>query len=332
MTHRHFCTYFDHRYFVQGLALYRSLQRVCPEFTLWVLALDGEAERILTRAALTNVQVVPLATLEDFDSELYGCRENRSLVEYYFTCSPCLPWYLLQRNQRIQAITYLDSDLYFFNSPEPIFRQMGGAPVGIVPHRFSPRAARSHGRRGQYNVGWLTFTRSVDGLACLDWWRQRCIEWCYDRLEGDRYADQKYLDQFTVRVPDVHVISHPGANLAPWNVARHSVALNQGKLTVDREPLIFFHFQGLRRVSRRWYDSNLGSYGASLSDVVRENVFVPYLNALDEATRFADSIGAFTPNRASVRRRRSRWGRIRYKLGRTYYSLKAAAMHNLVQS
>lgn len=330
MTRRHFCTYFDHRYLIQGLALYRSLSATCPDFMLWVLALDEEAETALSRANLSNISVVPLADLEKFDPDLAARKSERSLVEYYFTCSPCLPRYLLQMNPTMESVTYLDSDLFFFSSPEPIFAELSGFSVGIIAHRFSPRSAKSHARYGIYNVGWLTFVRSDDGSACLEWWRARCIEWCFDRLDGERYADQKYLDQFERLFHGIHAITHPGANLAPWNVANYTVSLDGSVAEVDRMPLIFFHFQGLRRISENIYDSNLGGYGARLTPVLSNNVFRPYLLALREAEDFARTIDALPAAGTAIRRRATGLQGFRYAAGRAVRTIKAAITHNLV--
>ena len=282
MPHRHYCTYFDHRYLPIGLALYASLQRVGGEFTLWVLALDDEAVDFLRESGFSGIRVVSLADLEAFDPELKAIECTRSRIEYYFTCSPCFPRYLLA-TQGMDAITYLDSDLSFFSSPEPLFEELGGGSVLIAPHRFSDAATRTHARYGRYNVGWLTFRSDEAGTACLEWWRQRCIEWCYDRVESDRYADQKYLDQFETMFPGVRPTSHPGANLAPWNIGGHSVEFVDGTARVDGQPLVFFHFQGFRRIDEDTYDSNLTSYGARLTPPMSDGIFRPYIADLRHA-------------------------------------------------
>lgn len=331
MTHRHFCTYFDHRYLVQGLALYNSLRANCEEFTLWVLALDVEAEIGLDRIDLPHLRVVSLAALEEFDTDLRACRSTRTLVEYYFTCSPCLPRYLLQHEPGMPGITYLDSDLFFFTSPEPLFAELVGSSVGIVPHRFSPRAARSHARFGHYNVGWLTFFRNAEGVACLEWWRERCIEWCYDRPEPDRYADQKYLEGFESRFAGVHVIRNSGANLAPWNVANHAITLHGEIPCADGSPLVFFHFQGLRALAGGFYDSNLASYGAHLTPVLRSHVFRPYLHALRSAQTAARAADAIIRDSSRIRRNAKGLKGLRYALGRAARAAKAAITRNVVR-
>ncbi len=33
-------------------------------------------------------------------------------------------------------LTYIDSDIFFFNSPEAIFNEIKGYSVGIIEHKF----------------------------------------------------------------------------------------------------------------------------------------------------------------------------------------------------
>lgn len=329
--HRHFCTYFDHRYLARGLALHASLSRVCENFTLWVLTLSQEADRFLRQADLANLRIVPLASLEDFDPELSETRATRSLVEFYFTCSPCLPRFLFENNADLLEVTYLDSDLFFFSDPEVLFEELADASVGLVPHRFSPTAAKSHAKFGHYNVGWLTFRRDEAGLACLNWWRERCLEWCFDRVDGERYADQKYLDSFEKLFSGVHSIRHPGANLAPWNLARHAVDLHQEQVTVDGEALVFFHFQGFRQLASRLYDSNLTGYDAHLTATTRRHIFVPYIVALRSAQSTVEKSSGVLPQ-DRIRRTAQGWAGLRFDAGRALRALRAAVAGNLIRA
>ena len=302
MTGRHFCTYFDHRYLARGLAMHASLRRHCPDAVLWVLCLSPQCERALRELAPPGLRVLSLEELERFDPDLAACRSNRSLVEYYFTCSPCLPRYVFAKAAEAAIVTYLDADLYFFASPELVFQALGGGSVAIMPHRFTARTRRSHGRFGEYNVGWLSFRRDNAGLACLDWWRSQCLAWCHDRVEGWRYADQKYLDQFPGRFDGVRAVDHPGANLAPWNVEGCAVTLVGTQVRVDGEPLLFFHFQGLRPLGDGRYDSNLTGYGARLTPALRDGVFRPYLQELEAVQRQLVARGLAEPDQPGIRR------------------------------
>ena len=301
MTTRHYCTYFDHRYLARGLALHESLRRF-GDAQLWVLALSGECESALRGLARPGLRIVTLAELEAFDPQLAACRADRSLVEYYFTCSPSLPRYVLNREPAIDGVSYVDSDLYFFADPELMFDEIAGCSVAITPHRFSPPALASHGKYGRYNVGLVHFRRDDNGLACLEWWRERCQEWCHDRLEGGRYADQKYLERFEELFDGVCAIAHAGANLAPWNIAVYTIGGTPRAPTVDGLPVIFFHFQGVRRISPGRYDSNLSGYGARLSPGARSNVYEPYLSHLAALEQQLLSAGILEDIAPSARR------------------------------
>ncbi len=82
---------------------------------------------------------------------------------------------------------YLDADLYFFAPPSKVRAEEGQASVGIVPHRYAPEQAHLL-QYGRYNVGWVSFKNDATGRACLEWWRERCIEWCFDRVEKGRFC------------------------------------------------------------------------------------------------------------------------------------------------
>jgi hypothetical protein len=326
-TCRHYCTYFDSRYLPRGLALYHSLVRHAGNFCLWVLCLDEACLTTLRTLNLPNLRALPLAELEVGDPELRATKDHRSLIEYYFTCSPCWPYHILKTAEcSPHEITYLDSDLYFFSSPEPVFDELAEGSVAIVPHRLTPEIQRKFGRFGAYNVGWLTFRATPDGLACLDWWRQRCIDWCFDRVEADRYADQKYLERFQELFPGVVVIQHPGVNLAPWNLGRHTVSCQGKQVLVDGKGLIFFHFQGLSQVAGRIFDGNLVPYRACMTKMIRREIFQPYVTELYELqSRYA----ADSPN-GSLRKKNTSLARLINRFGRLLRQLRAAAAGSLV--
>jgi 2-polyprenyl-3-methyl-5-hydroxy-6-metoxy-1,4-benzoquinol methylase len=59
-------------------------------------------------------------------------------------------------------------------------------------------------------------------------------------------GDQKYLDDWPERFAGVHVLEHPGAGLAPWNVERYELARQNGSVLVDDRELVFYHYHSLR--------------------------------------------------------------------------------------
>jgi hypothetical protein len=138
-------------------------------------------------------------------------------------------------------------------------------------------------RFGIYNVGWVSARRCDEGIAALNWWRERCIEWCHDFVDGDRFADQRYLDRLPGLFPNVHVIGHLGANLAPWNFADLRVEWRDDTVLVERRyQLLFFHFHGVRHVGRYYFNSHR-VFHAPFPELMRRRIYQPYIAALAAA-------------------------------------------------
>ena len=114
----------------------------------------------------------------------------------------------------------------------------------------------------------------------MNWWRERCLEWCHDRVEDGRFADQKYLDDWPTRFRSVVVLQHKGAGLAPWNVSGSELRDEAGNVLVDNQPLIFYHFHHLRRLTSYLVDPGLDDYGARMGATLRKRVYAPYLREL----------------------------------------------------
>jgi hypothetical protein len=311
---RHYCTYFDHRYLPRGLAMIRSLRRFEPDAVIWVLCLSEFAEQALTSLAEPNVRSIGLAAFVSDDPALQAARANRSLLEFYFTCTPSIVRYVLERTAPEDVVTYVDGDLYFFSSPEPLYDELGEGSVSIISHRFSD-AQRAMENVGIYNVGWLSFRNDVRGRAVANWWRDRCNEWCYDVFEEDRFLDQKYLDRFPRLFEGVVVLENPGANLAPWNTGTHDLTLCDDALHVDNAPLIFFHFHALKSLGRSIYFAPHDALYARLTPLVRDRIYRPYLAELSTAREEVERIVGLAEMRP-LRIRRSGFAGVKARLVR----------------
>lgn len=277
----HFCTYFDRNYLTRGLALYYSLRQHCRRpFLLWTLCFDDETYAILSRLNLVGLRLIRRADFEADDADLATARANRTAVEYYWTCTPSLPLYVLHQDETIEVITYLDADLFFFSDPQPIFDEFGDGSILIHGHRYSPEHAHYAETSGIFNVGLLAFRRDKSGLECLWWWRERCNAWCYARFEDGKYGDQKYLDDWPVRFSGVIVLQHPGAGLAPWNISQYQIESDE-KILVNGYPLIFFHFHALKVVSPYVVAPSGAGYKVDYARVA--GIFVTYATVLRKA-------------------------------------------------
>jgi hypothetical protein len=258
MTTHNFCTLFDRNYVFKGVAMLRSLSVHCPGAHVHVLCMDDATAQIIGGFEFPEVTCIALADFED--EAMLVAKKNRNVAEYCWTLTPCLCWHILQREPAIANITYLDADLFFYSSVEPLFAEIGGASIAIIEHRFTPRLQHLE-VNGRFCVEWVGFQRDAEGMACLERWRAQCLEWCYARLEGDRMGDQKYLDAWPGAYSAVHILQHKGAGVAPWNFDRYQYGrLPDGIISVDRAPLVFYHFHQFQILAGGKFDRLSVSY------------------------------------------------------------------------
>jgi hypothetical protein len=170
-------------------------------------------------------------------------------------------------NKEVDVLTYLDADLYFFDSVEPVYQELRKGSILIIPHRF-PDSLKHLEKYGIYNVGLLSFRRDNNGFTCLKWWREKCLEWCYDRVEDGKFADQKYLDDWPERFIGVIVLQNKSIGLAPWNLKDYNGL-----------PIIMYHFHGLRRISDTIWDLGLMGYQTKMTPLLKE-YYHQYMNEL----------------------------------------------------
>lgn len=275
-----YCTYFDHRYIDRGLAMIRSLRLVDGDCRVVVLCLSNACWRVLADMAEPGVELIEIGIFESDNPDLLAIKPTRTLLEYYFTLSGALVHQLLQAARPGAFVTYLDADLIFYSDPAPIFREMSGGSIGLTPHNFRWYMSRLE-RYGRYNVGWTSFRADESGRAAAKFWRDKSIEWCYDFVDGDRFADQKYLETIAKTFSGVVEIKTPGVNVAPWNLGRYELSRRaDGTLLVDgKYPLIFFHFHGLKREQDTYFVNHL-TYLERFPAFVRENLYTPYIQTL----------------------------------------------------
>jgi hypothetical protein len=316
----HFCTLFNSNFLSRGLALYNSLRRHAPDTMLYVYCFDDLTHRLLTQLALPNLRPVAMAEFES--PELLAVKPSRSVGEYCWTCTPHIISHAIQHFD-LKTVTYVDADLYFYASPNVLLDEWEAAcaSVLITEHRYTPRYDHAH-RFGIYCVQFVTFRADTAGLTALNWWADRCLEWCYSREEDGKFGDQKYLDDWTTRFEGVHVMKHLGGGIAPWNVQQFEVLMTHGAEVQLREldsdarfPLVFYHFHGLQI----FFDGEIDLATYPLGRGFRAEVYGRYLDGLREAAALLSQVsneknfhGLRTRPTGALERLRTfkrRWGR-----------------------
>ncbi|MBP7579461.1 MAG: FkbM family methyltransferase [Vogesella sp.] len=280
---RFYCTYFDRNYLSRAVAMMTSLRRHSSvPLTIIAVCHDELSRLILEQLALPDVIALGVHDIEVRDEELLRAKVGRSAVEYYWTLTPTIILRLLESNPAIPDLCYVDADLYFYSDPEVLFTEMGDGAVLVHEHRYSSDLASLESTCGRFNVGLLQFKQHPDALTVLRWWRARCNEWCFARPEAGKLGDQKYLDQWPDLFPQMRILQHPGAGVAPWNHARYALEYHgDGGFVVDGMPLVFYHYHSFAIAGRDQF-LPLKHPHYPLDEALL-SLFPPYITALEEA-------------------------------------------------
>lgn len=276
-----FCTLFDSKYIDKGIALYESLIKVETDFTLYVFAFDQIAYNILVDL---NFEKIKLISLKEFETErMLEVKKERSPAEYCWTCTPITIDYVLRVFNEPQC-TYLDADVYFFNSPDQLFAEIQGTSdsVIITEHRFSPELVdKLLPESGKYCVQFNTFLNNLAAQQVLHVWKGQCLDWCFYTKEGDKKGDQKYLETWTSTYEGIHELQHLGGGVAPWNLSQYSLT-DSKNLVLSYEgkdfPLIFYHFQNIRYLPFGLINLKSGTRNA----ILKKRIYSPYLYNIEQ--------------------------------------------------
>lgn len=309
-----FVTSFDSNFLPQGMALHLSLERhLKGRYKLWILCLDDEVFDHLMLLGLNDVVLLKLSQMET--PELLVAKSSRTSREYCWTLTPFTFSFVFNSDKNVNRITYLDADTWFMQSPTKIFSELNavGKSVLITDHAYSVENNQTLSS-GKYCVQFVTFTR-IEGEKVRRWWEERCLEWCYARVEDGKFGDQKYLEKFPELFSDrVHVAKDIDNFMAPWNATRFSY-----------KNAVLWHFHGLRIVNLFGvFKVYYGDY--FLPPEVLKGVYATYLQDIFLAIKVLSIHGIKTPNQASFSWRE----KLRYILSKYFWQKNQFLLQNLI--
>jgi len=252
---RRYCTHSDIHYLHYGLALHDSLKRHSAPFVLYYLCGDEETYNKLVSLSIEEIVPVSLEKLKETRPDLqramslppsyealnvaHRTGRNAVQIQSYWMLTPYFTWHLVN-SEGLEDILYIDADIYFFNSLDKVYAEIGAKSIGIVRHRIP-----YNGAVGEFNVGIVFFRNDLKGNQCLDWWRG-----CLLNPDNEFYSthgmcgDQKYLELFPVLFGEdnVCIIDKDVGHIAPWNLAYHRYEEDSLVWEGKKQELIYSHF------------------------------------------------------------------------------------------
>jgi hypothetical protein len=258
---------------------------------MFLICLQDDVFALLNTMMLKNVTLINIRSIEDEDIKFAACKYNRNEKEYAWTSKAPIILYLFKHFWDFDNILYIDSDIKFLSSPDPIYNEFLGYSILLSKEIFlidNPDIWYS--QYGLYNGGFMGFKRDSKAIEALLYFRKLCIEWCYNRAENGLYGDQRYLSDWTTRFADVGVIQNIGINVTAWYSHCSLIDDSCNKITINGTPIVFYHYSGLVSFNKNEFD--LCNYIKLPEDLINK-IYLPYLRNIQQKINY---VNHFNPN------------------------------------
>lgn len=262
----YFFTSVSLNYVPKARTLALSVKEFHPEARFCLLLAEPVADGI----TLNYPEFDEIVTIDDLSipkKESWLFKHN--VVE---TCTALKGFFLedLLKREDCSSVLYLDPDTVVFSNLSPILSRFDRASILLTPHSIAPEQSAegifdneiSFLRYGLYNLGFVGVKNSSEGNRFGTWWRERLAVYCYSDLSGALFTDQRWADLVPSFFDEVDIIRDPACNVATWNISnRHVDGSVPNKLTVNGNPLLFYHFSGFDSGAQQ---KMLDKYGKSM--------------------------------------------------------------------
>jgi len=233
----HICVVSDYNFLVKGLALYDSLLKHDDNIVVHYLCIDDRSFDKLQQHSCDSLFSYHYEILDD---ETLLNIKNTDREYYCYTLSSYFSRYMMQ--ELGSDITYIDSDIYFYDKLSIILDEIGDKDIGVFRHRQYPLTFVNN--NGFFNVGVVHFKKTKVGQTFLNWWSDAVLHRKYPELAT--CGDQKYLDVLINADPENVFIDGNIGHGAPWQwqLYDYSSYFEDGCIVWDgqKQKLIFSHF------------------------------------------------------------------------------------------
>lgn len=236
-------------YTPKSRALLESLRQYAPDLKV-CLALGDEVRGFEDELLDHFDHIFALADIPELNTPSWIFKHN--IVEL---CTAIKP-YVLRKILDLpdcEGVFYFDPDMVLFSDLKDMIDDLRANNIVLTPHLTDPeRTLRgiednelSALKHGAYNLGYLGVRKTDEGKRMADWWAKRLKHYCREDIPAGIFTDQKWIDLVPCFFEEVHVMRHPGYNVASWNMTNRKIEkVGDMKYTVNGRPLVFYHFTG----------------------------------------------------------------------------------------
>lgn len=269
----HVFTSFSYSYLNRARVLAETVRRTHPDWVIWAVITDKEPKGFVFNLQNENFDHLLLA------ADLFGTETDRWLfgMDVVEACTAVKGRALkhIMKDPTADKIIYFDPDIAVFSNLKPIIELLDEYSIMLTPHQVDPEPRSSQQsiidnemaslQYGAFNLGFLAVRNDAEAMRFANWWDDRLVDWCHDRLDIGVFVDQKWCNLVPCFFDGVKILRDPGCNVASWNInLRKFVSDEDGNILVNGSPLKFFHFTKLGPIgdamTRRYARDNITIY------------------------------------------------------------------------
>lgn len=235
-------------YLAYARVLGDSLAAAEPDFDFRVLIVDRKTPKLLEAVRESGLNVC-------FAEELNLPGSERLFYKYDIVelNTALKPTFLKQTFALgYEHVLYLDPDIRVYSPLTPVLDALSTASIVLTPHALKPAMDGLRPsdvdflRTGVYNLGFIGLKASDQTMSMLDWWESRCLGLGFNDTTFGIFVDQKWINLVPCYFSSVHILRHPGCNVAYWNLHERQIEDRGDKhYLANGSDLIFFHFSGV---------------------------------------------------------------------------------------
>ena len=247
MTTLSACTIVSKNYIAFARVLADSFFEHHPQGRFFVLLVDRNEGYIdPEQERFTLLEIEELDNVPDLRSFIF----KYTLLE----CNTAIKPYLLAHLFAafgLPNLVYFDPDILITGSLDELAALLDDHAIVLTPHLTEPIEDQAWPselaflQAGTYNLGFIALRNSEAVNQLLPWWQERLYDQCVVRIEQGLFVDQKWMDLVPGLFDDVFVLTHPGYNVAYWNLNGRTVTVREDGPRSNGRPLVFFHFSGV---------------------------------------------------------------------------------------
>ena len=259
MSTTHIFTSCTNNYLPLARVLASSVKKFHPSFHFHLVLCDKVTESFnIENEYFDNIITIKDLNIPDLKRWLF----KHSVVELC-TAVKGLAFEYIIKHYQCDNVIFFDPDIVIFSPLDELIDNFKDSNILITPHQLQPEKIPSaivdneicFLRHGTFNLGFLGVKNSPEGITFIQWWANRCLDFCYSDTALGLYTDQRWIDLVPSFFSGVNILKHPGYNVANWNLSNRNV---EGKvpdeLFVNGKPLCFYHFSSSQGIMPEKYN------------------------------------------------------------------------------